>query len=66
MSKSARVITDRPVTNALRVDTACGGALILTIITAEKQVMGEGAREGFVDFARLPTPHLTASANLLT
>lgn len=51
------------IANAPQMGIARGGALILTIMTAEKWVVGEGGEEGFVDFANLPYPHVTASAN---
>lgn len=52
MPKTAGIIVDGPVTNALRVGAACGRALILAIVNAGKLVAGKGAGEGFVDSAR--------------
>lgn len=59
------IIVDGPLTNALQLGTV-RRALILTITTAKKKLVGDGGEEGFVGFAQLSYPHVTASANQTT
>lgn len=66
MPSTARIIADRPVAKSLWVGTVYGRALIVIIVTADKQAVGEGEK-CFCQFCPISLPardHINQPANL--
>lgn len=69
MPSTARIIADRPVAKSPWVGTVYGRALIVIIVTADKQAVGEGERVFLPILPDFPTctwPHQPTSQPKLT